>query len=156
MRDLYNLLAPVRALTPATIQNTTAGANISTAGYDGVLFSVDVSNFGDAMGGGKSFEFDVQESYDNGTTWVAAADQSVEYAVGTANGAANTGAGALLNSGAAGTGAQVLKIGYVGNAPNVRLDVLVAGGPLATGTEMSAQAILGFPRHAPAGVAQLP
>lgn len=150
MQDITNLLLAQNAFTAANIKATTAGATVSTLGFEALKFDILVGVLGDTLSGSNSYEFDIQESQD-GSTWTAASDSSVQYAVGTANGAANTGAGALLASGAANAAAQIASVGYLGNAPNVRLNVVVKG-TMTNGTTISALAQLGHARHQPASM----
>lgn len=152
MKDLVNQVSVVNALTSATVHAATQnGTAVNTSGFEAVAFAVFVGAPGDTLSGTNKYEIDVQESQD-GTNFTAAADINVQYAVGTANGAANNGAGALLTSG---TVAQVIQIGYLGIAPFVRVSV-TGSGTLTTGTSFSAVAVLGHARHQPSQLVQTP
>lgn len=154
MIDLVNSLTASRLLAPANVKTTTASASFDLSGYQAGMFLVDVSSYGDTLSSANSFEFDVQFSGDN-STFNAVSDQYVQYAVGVANGAANTGAGALLASGASGSGAAVIKIGFLGNARYVRLNIVVKG-TMTVGTVLGVYFVAGHPLHLPAGSPQIP
>jgi hypothetical protein len=141
MRDLYNLLQPLRALAPTLVQASTQGAAVQVQYADGVLFSIDVSAPGDTLSGSRYFEFRIQESADGSTGWADVANTNwVQYSP------------LVLNSGASAT---TLKLGYLGYSPYVRLSIVITGTH-TNGTTISSTAILGFHRHGPAGpVAQV-
>lgn len=149
MKDLKNKLNVVPALNPATVKTSVNGPTIDTFDYEAVVIAIDLGPTGDTLSGAANFEFDLQVSND-GTTWTPATDAFTLYALGTANGAQNTGAMALVNASSANP--QVVTAGYIGNERYLRVSVVVTG-TMANGTPMSAVAILGCGRHKPANFA---
>lgn len=153
MQDLKNHILVVPALNPtAAVKASVNGLTVDTAGFESTVIAVQFGATGDTLSGTVYYELDIQYSID-GTNWVAAPDQYVQNAVGTANGAANVGCFALVQ--APNASPQVIFAGHIGLARYVRVSIVVTG-TMTNGTNIAAVAILGNGRHQPSGVAQKP
>lgn len=140
MRELENSLAIRTALAPAVLSADTNGVTIDRLGFESVLFSLHVGVGGITFTGTNRVDFVMQHS-DDGTNWSAvAADDVVGVTVA---------AGGIVRSLiAAHAAATVTKASYVGGRRYTRLNPDF-GGTHATGTPMSAVAILGHASDRP-------
>jgi hypothetical protein len=130
MKDLYNNLKLVVAISPATRASAlTTGTVIDCVGYEAVMIEV---NCGVVTDGTTTPA--LQESADN-TTFGAVAAGDLQ------------GAFVALVAG-------VQKVGYLGSKRYLRLDTAVAA--TTTGALYGATAVLGRARHNPAGITQAP
>ena len=106
MRDLYNNISTIQALTPAVQAASINGASIDTKGSKGLAFVVNTG----AIAGTGVFALSVEES-DNASDWTAAAAEAVQ--------------GALPASMAADT---VYRVGYLGFARYARVVLTKTSG----------------------------
>ncbi len=143
MRELYSELKAVKTIDPIVGNNTTEGTGVGVdlQGYEGALMVAHIGLSGDTLSGSVYITPSLQESDVLGSGYADAAAADVE--------------GAFTVIDAAAEDEVVQAVGYKGAKRFIRL-LLTFTGTHTVGTPISGVAVLGSPRHGPAGVAQLP
>lgn len=147
MKNLMQSIKAISALDAVALSATTNGIAIDTQGYESLVFTINVGDFA-TFSGSNLLTFTVEESDASGSGFAAiAAGQYLD---------ARNEAGAAWDRimDAAGDDEQAFMIGVeVRTKRYLRLVVTETG---TVSVPISATAILGDARHAPAGVTQAP
>jgi hypothetical protein len=145
MRDQQSLMATVAAIVPGTYADDPANITVDRSGFDALTFALSIGVGGISFTNTNRIDV-VMEHSEDGTTWDPVGADNVLGATPDPN-------GIVLSQRTAHPGATVHRIGYVdgtaGDRPYVRLRADFAGTH-ATGTALSAIAILGHGRDLPA------
>jgi len=148
MRNLMQDIKAISALDAVALSATTNGIVIDTQGYESLAFVLNVGDFA-TFDGTNNLTITVQEGdQSNGSDMANIATADYLDARNEAGAAWDR----LLN--AAAEDEQAYMIGVALNTKRYRRIVVTEAG--AVTVPISATAILGHPRHAPAGVTQTP
>ncbi len=144
MKDTYNNLAPVVAISPQTITSTGSPQNLTSPAIDLQFFNSalvvahlgDIDEMGSSPVSASKVEMEIEHG-DDGTTWTDVALADVVGPTSVTN-------GIVASSQADQT---TLKCGYIGDKRYIR--VILLSTTLTNGGPVSAMVIKGNDRHAP-------
>lgn len=145
MRDLYNNVLPVVAITPQTIINTGSpenlvGGSIDLQDYEQSLAVAqigDIDELGSSPVGSARIEMQMEHS-DDGSSW---SDVALKDTIGPSSVTSGIVASTTTDQ-------NFLRTGYIGGKRYMRVTLIPTG--LTNGGPVSAIVLKGQPRHAPA------